>query len=164
MKPLVEQIEAAITPSANGLGFELVQVKWMESKKGSTLQVMAERADGSMTLDDCATLSRQISAVLDVEDIIPNAYRLEVGSPGIDRPLVKLNDYMKYSGHVTKIETIFPIEGRKRFTGAIKAVEGQNITLTVDGKDVILPYADIQSAKLVLTDALIKAHQQRGVA
>ena len=164
MKSLAEQIEAAITPSATGLGFELVQVKWLDSKKGSLLQIMAERADGSMTLDDCALLSRQISAVLDVEDIIPTAYRLEVGSPGIDRPLVKLNDYMKYSGHVTKIEMILPVEGRKRFTGAIKAVEGRDIILTVDGRDVTLPFADIQSAKLVLTDALIKAHSKRGAA
>lgn len=161
MKPLAEQIETAIIPSLGGLGFELVQVKWMESKKGSTLQVMAERPDGSMTLDDCAALSRQISAVLDVEDIIPNAYRLEVGSPGIDRPLVKLNDYIKYSSHATKIEMILPVHGRKRFTGVIKGVEGQNIIITVDGKDYELPYTDIQSAKLVLTDALIKAVTSR---
>lgn len=156
MKPLVEQIEAAITPSANGLGFELVQVKWMEGKKGSTLQIMAERADGSMTLDDCEKLSRQISAVLDVEDIIPTAYRLEVGSPGIDRPLVKLKDYANYCGHLAKVETVLPIDGRKRFPGTIKGVEEQNVIITVDGKDYTLPFADIQNAKLVLTDALIK--------
>lgn len=156
MKSLVEQIEAAITPSVTGLGFELVQVKWMDSKKSQLLQIMAERPDGSMTLDDCEKLSRQISAVLDVEDIIPTAYRLEVGSPGIDRPLVKLIDYPKYVGHIVKIETVLPIDGRKRFTGAIKTVEGNDITITVDGKDHVLPFADIQQAKLVLTDPLIK--------
>jgi ribosome maturation factor RimP len=156
LKSLAENIEEAIVPSAQGLGFVVVQVKWMDSKKGATLQIMAERPDGSMSLDDCAALSRQISAVLDVEDIIPNAYRLEVGSPGIDRPLVKLPDYSKYTTHTAKIETVLPIDGRKRFTGAIKAVEGQDVIITVDGKDVALPFADIQSAKLVLTDALIK--------
>lgn len=164
MKSLVEKIEEAITPSVTGLGFELVQVKWMDSKKSQLLQIMAERPDGSMSLDDCEKLSRQISAVLDVEDVIPTAYRLEVGSPGIDRPLVKLSDYIKYIGHLVKAETILPVQGRKRFTGSIKSVEGQDIILTVDGKDVTLPFADIQNAKLVLTDALIKAHQARGVA
>lgn len=161
MKPLAEKIEEVITPSVIDMGFDLVQVKWMESKKGSTLQIMAERADGSMSLDDCAMISRQISAVLDVEDVIPVAYRLEVSSPGIDRPLVKLADYAKYIGHQAKIETVLPIAGRKRFAGTLKAVEGNDITITVDGKDHPLPFADIQSAKLVLTDALIKAHQKR---
>lgn len=164
LKPLVEKIEEAITPSVAGLGFELVQIKWMDSKKSQLLQIMAERPDGSMSLDDCADLSRQISAVLDVEDVIPTAYRLEVGSPGIDRPLVKLADYTKYVGHTAKIETILPINGRKRFTGAIKAVHGQDIIILVDGQDITLPFADIQNAKLVLTDALIKAHQARGAA
>jgi ribosome maturation factor RimP len=161
MHSLVEKIEDAITPSVTSMGFELVQVKFMDGKKSQTLQIMAERPDGSMTLDDCAMISRQASAVLDVEDIIPTAYRLEVSSPGIDRPLVKLTDYPKYIGHTVKIETVLPIDGRKRFTGSIKAAEAQNIIITVDGKDVTLPFADIQTAKLVLTDALIKAHQAR---
>lgn len=161
MKSLVEKIEDAITPSVTSMGFELVQVKFMDGKKSQTLQIMAERPDGSMTLDDCAMISRQVSAVLDVEDVIPTAYRLEVSSPGIDRPLVKLTDYPKYIGHTVKIETVLPIEGRKRFTGSIKAVQAENIIITVDGKDVTLPFADIQTAKLVLTDALIKAHQAR---
>lgn len=156
MNSLAEKIEAAITPSLTSMGFELVQVKFMDGKKSQTLQIMAERPDGSMTLDDCAMVSRQVSAVLDVEDVIPTAYRLEVSSPGIDRPLVKLTDYPKYIGHTVKIETVLPIEGRKRFTGSIKAVQAANIIITVDGKDVTLPFADIQTAKLVLTDALIK--------
>jgi ribosome maturation factor RimP len=161
MKSLVEKIEDAIAPSVTSMGFELVQVKFMDGKKSQTLQIMAERPDGSMTLDDCAMISRQVSAVLDVEDVIPTAYRLEVSSPGIDRPLVKLTDYPKYIGHTVKIETVLPIDGRKRFTGSIKAAQAENIIITVDGKDVTLPFADIQTAKLVLTDALIKAHQAR---
>lgn len=161
MKTLAEKVEDAIAPSVTGMGFVLVQVKFMDSKRGQTLQIMAERPDGSMTVDDCAAISRQVSAVLDVEDVIPTAYRLEVSSPGIDRPLVKLTDYPKYAGHTVKIETVLPISGRKRFTGDIKTVEGSDITITVDNKDVTLPFADIQSAKLVLTDALIKEHMKK---
>ncbi len=159
MKSLTEKIEMAISPSVTGMGFELVQVKMLDGRSSQTLQIMAERPDGSMSLDDCAAISRQVGAVLDVEDVIPTAYRLEVSSPGIDRPLVKLTDYPKYAGHTVKIETVLPINGRKRFAGAIKGVEGNDVIVTVDGKDHALPFIDIQSAKLVLTDALIKMHQ-----
>ncbi len=159
MKPLAEKVEEVIAPTIKDMGFDLIQVKFMDGKRAQTLQIMAERPDGSMTLDDCAMISRQISAVLDVEDIIPGEYRLEVSSPGIDRPLTRLADYAKYFGHAAKIETVLPIDGRKRFAGALKAVEGNDVVITVDGKDYALPFIDIQSAKLVLTDALIKAHQ-----
>ncbi len=161
MKTLVEQIEALITPSLTSMGFKLVQVKFMDGKRAQTLQIMAERPDGTINVDDCANISRQISAVLDVEDIMPAAYRLEVSSPGIDRPLVKIADYTAYLGHTAKIETLLPINGRKRFAGVLKAVEEYTVIITVDGQDHALPFADIQSAKLVLTDALIKAHQAR---
>ena len=161
MKSVVEQVEALITPSVTSMGFELVQVKMIDTRVGSTLQIMAERPDGSISVDDCAKISRQVSAILDVEDTISSDYRLEVSSPGIDRPLVKLTDYPKYEGHTAKVETVLPIDGRKRFTGVIKAVEGENVILTVDGRDHSLPFIDIQTAKLVLTDALIKAHQKR---
>ena len=164
MKSVIEQIETLITPSLTSMGFELVQVKMLEGRSGQTLQIMAERADGSMSLDDCALVSRQVSAVLDVENVIEAAYRLEVSSPGIDRPLVKLGDYAAYVGHTAKIETVLPIGGRKRFSGVLKPLEGENIIITVDGKDFTLPFMDIQSAKLVLTDALIKAHQKHGEA
>lgn len=162
MKTLVEQIEALITPSLAAMGFELVQIKFLDGKNQQTLQIMCERPDGSINIDDCADISRQVSAILDVEDIIAAAkYRLEISSPGIDRPLVKLADYQNFLTHTAKVETVLPIKGRKRFTGTLKAVEGEDIILTVDGQDVTLPFADIQSAKLVLTDALIKAHQAR---
>jgi ribosome maturation factor RimP len=117
---------------------------------------MAERPDGSMTLEDCEKISRQVSAVLDVEDIIPTAYRLEVGSPGIDRPLVTKADYEKYRGHTAKIETILPIQGRRRFTGEIQALEDETLTLMVDGTIYPIGLRDIQAAKLVLTEALLK--------
>ena len=164
MKSIAEKIEALIAPSIADMGFELVQVKLMDGRSGQTLQIMAERPDGSMSLDDCAMISRQISAVLDVEDAISSAYRLEVSSPGIDRPLVKLADYSAYIGHQAKIETVLPVSGRKRFAGVLKAVAGNDVVITVDNKDHALPFIDIQSAKLVLTDALIKAHQEKAKA
>ena len=161
MKSLAEKIEDAIKPSIIDMGFDLVQVKLMDGKSSQTLQIMAERPDGSMGLEDCAAISRQISAILDVEDVIATAYRLEVSSPGIDRPLVKLADYTKYIGHQAKIETVLPVSARKRFAGVLKAVEGNAIIITVDNKEFTLPFEDVQSAKLVLTDALIKAHQAK---
>ncbi len=159
MKPLAEKIEEIIAPTVKDMGFDLIQVKMLDGRKAQTLQIMAERPDGSMTLDDCAAISRQLSAILDVEDVMPGEYRLEISSPGIDRPLVKLTDYPKYVGHTVKIETVLPINGRKRFTGAIKAVEKSDVVITVDNEEHSLPFIDIQSAKLVLTDALIKMHQ-----
>jgi ribosome maturation factor RimP len=164
LKSLAEKIEDAIKPSLVDMGFELVQVKLMDGKSSQTLQIMAERPDGSMGLEDCAAISRQISAILDVEDVIATAYRLEVSSPGIDRPLVRLTDYTKYIGHQAKIETVLPVSARKRFAGVLKAVEGDTIVITVDNKEFTLPFMDIQSAKLVLTDALIKAHQAKAKA
>jgi len=161
MKSLNEQIYTLIEPTLKDMGFVLVQVKMMEARKSQTLQIMAERPDGSMSLDDCALISRQISAVLDVEDVISEAYRLEVSSPGIDRPLVKLADYATYAGHTAKIETVLPVQGRKRFSGTLGGVEGDSVTINVDGQGYTLPFIDIQSAKLVLTDALIKAVTSR---
>ena len=156
MKPLEAQIHDLIEPSIAAMGFRLVQLKLNDSSKNRLLQIMAERPDGSMTLEDCENISRQISAVLDVEDIIPTAYRLEVGSPGIDRPLVTRADYEKYHGHQAKLETILPIHGRRRFTGEIQAITENTVTLKVDGVGHEIPLADIQAAKLVLTEALLK--------
>ena len=160
MTALVEQIESLIKPTVEAMGFELVQVRYMEGNKSRLLQVMAERPDGSMSLDDCGTLSSQISAVLDVEDIIPSAYRLEISSPGIDRPLTRARDFETYKGHLAKLELNLPVNGRRRFTGTLNGMENDVVSLTVDNQPVALPYRDIQSAKLVLTDALIKAHQK----
>lgn len=160
MKSLSEQVRELIEPSVTAMGFNLVQVK-LNDGKHRLLQIMAERPDGSMSLDDCEKISRQISAVLDVEDIIESSYRLEVGSPGIDRPLVSLKDFDAYKGHTVKIETILPISGRKRFTGDIKAIEGESVILAVDKEEFVIPHSDVQAAKLVLTDALIKEVSSR---
>lgn len=159
-KPLAEQIEELVTPVISGLGFEVVQVKLLEGNKSKTLQIMAERPDKTMTLDDCETISKQLSALLDVEDIIPGEYRLEVGSPGIDRPLRKEAEFAEYASHLAKVELVLPVNGRKRYTGTIKSANAGQLVLTVDNADVEISIADIQNAKLVLTDALIKHHQK----
>ncbi|MFN7184880.1 MAG: ribosome maturation factor RimP [Alphaproteobacteria bacterium] len=156
MKPLEAQVHALIEPSIVAMGFRLVQLKLNDGSKNRLLQIMAERPDGSITLEDCANISRQVSAVLDVEDIIPTAYRLEVGSPGLDRPLVRLQDYINYQGFTAKLETILPIQGRRRFTGEILAPEGETLRIKVDGEIYAIALRDVQQSKLVLTEALMK--------
>jgi ribosome maturation factor RimP len=159
---LLEQIRAAIAPSAEGLGYRLVQIRFNETAKRRTLQIMAERfSDQHMTIEDCEKLSRTVSAVLDVEDIVKSQYNLEVSSPGIDRPLTALNDYTRFLGHEVKLELGLPVEGRKRFTGILEAVDGENVAITVDGRLWQLPFGEIVNAKLVLTEKLIKAEQAR---
>ena len=156
---LAERIAKLIAPTIEALGYELVRVQLSGSQR-PTLQIMAEPASGrAMSVDDCAEISRAISALLDVEDPIAGTYSLEVSSPGIDRPLTKAKDYERFVGHEAKVETSAPIDGRKRFKGAIKAVDSKAVELSVEGADVRIPFADIHKAKLVLTDALIKLHQ-----
>ncbi len=157
---LIERIEALITPSANALGYDIVQVRFNEAAKRRTLQIMAERSsDKLMTLEDCEKLSRTISAMLDVEDVIQDRYALEVGSPGIDRPLTRRGDFETYKGFDARIDMSLPVEGRKRFTGLLLGLEGEDVRIKVDNREWSLPFAGVQSAKLLLTDALIKASQ-----
>lgn len=157
---LAERIANLITPTLESMGFELVRVQLSGSQR-PTLQVMAEPANGRvMSVEDCAEVSRAISALLDVEDPISGTYSLEVSSPGIDRPLTRLKDYERFLGHEAKVETNAPIDGRKRFKGPIKEVDGKAVALEVEGADIRIPFAAIHKAKLVLTDALIKLHQE----
>src|SRR5215470_15663907 len=152
---LAERIAKLITPAIEAMGFDLVRVQLSGSQR-PTLQIMAEPVSGrAMSVDDCAEISRAISAVLDVEDPIAGAYSLEVSSPGIDRPLTRTKDYERFIGHEAKIETNAPVDGRKRFKGAIKAVDTKAVALEVEGTDLRIPFAEIHKAKLVLTDALI---------
>lgn len=162
MSSLLQKIEALIAEPAAALGYRLVLVKFNETSRNRTLQIMAERlSDGGMGLSDCEKLSRSVSALLDVHDSIAEAYRLEVSSPGIDRPLTRLQDFTDYQGFTAKIETAMPVNGRKRYSGKIGAVTGEIITIDVDGTLYQLPFSSIASAKLVLTDDLIKAHQKK---
>ncbi|MCR4282417.1 MAG: ribosome maturation factor RimP [Bauldia sp.] len=147
---------------AAGLGFRLVRVK-LSAMNGATLQIMAERPDGTMTVEDCERLSRDLSPVLDVEDPIDTAYNLEVSSPGIDRPLVRRSDFVRWTGQAAKIELARPQDGRKRFKGILAGLDGDAIRLAlepnsklVEATVVTLPLADIDEARLVLTDALVR--------
>jgi ribosome maturation factor RimP len=156
---LIDQIEQMIAPSIEALGYELVRVSLAGSTR-KVLQIMAEPKDGRvMSVEDCARVSRAVSAILDVEDPISGAYSLEVSSPGIDRPLTRPKDFDRFKGHEAKIETHEPVEGRKRFKGILMGVVGENVKIDSDGAEVALPLNQIAKAKLVLTDALIAAHE-----
>jgi ribosome maturation factor RimP len=155
------RIARIVEPVAEGLGFRLVRVK-VSSANGITVQIMAERPDGTMTVDDCETLSRDISPAMDVDDPMDAPYNLEVSSPGIDRPLVRRSDFGRAVGHEVKIELAQAMDGRKRFKGRISAVEDASVVLELeksklDGVALVkLPFADMGEAKLVLTDELIR--------
>lgn len=154
--------EATITdiiePAITQLGFELVRVQ-LQGQQRVCLQVMVERADQTaITLDDCAHVSTVISALLDAHDPITRAYVLEVSSPGIDRPLVRLADFERFRGRMARLETSRLINGRRRFTGCLLGNDGTNVRLDVTGEEIALPFADIAKAKLVLTDDLLAAH------
>jgi ribosome maturation factor RimP len=153
------RVAKLVEPVLDGLGFRLVRVR-MIGAAGRTLQIMAERPDGVMTIDDCETASRAISPVLDVEDPVSGSYDLEVSSPGIDRPLVRSEDFVRWAGHEAKIEMIAPLDGRRRFRGILQGCDSGEVKLAVgeSGKEersVSLPFAGIAEAKLVLTDRLI---------
>ncbi len=159
---IAARIAAAIEPALGTFGFRLVRVK-VTGRDGGTLQVMAERPDGTFTIDDCEAASRALSPILDVEDPIQAAYRLEVSSPGIDRPLVRRSDIERAIGHEAKIEMNLMIDGRKRFRGIIEKIENDAVKLkSTEGKeDALLPLNEIADAKLVLTDALIEEALRR---
>lgn len=160
--PLLKKIERLITPAADSMGYEIVRVLMVGVGSGkSTLQVMAEKPDGTMDVEDCARLSQAVSALMDVEDVFDEAYYLEVSSPGIDRPLTRAKDFDRHKGFEARIEMEDPIDGQKKFKGLLKGIDAdQVVTLTTDKGDVALPYARIEKAKLLLTDALIEAHQK----
>jgi ribosome maturation factor RimP len=148
-------------PVIEQLGYRLVRAK-VSAADGCTVQIMAERPDGSMTVEDCETVSRTLSPVLEVADLIDRAYRLEVSSPGIDRPLVRKSDFDRYAGHLVRIEMEVPVNGRKRFRGELTGTEGDAARLRRDDAgegeeaDVLLPINEMGDAKLVLTDDLVR--------
>lgn len=144
-----------IGPVIEDMGFELVRIRLM-SGKSSTLQIMAERPDGGIEVDDCGEISTAVSAVLDVEDPILDAYTLEVSSPGIDRPLTRLKDFDTFEGYEAKIETAELIDGRRRFKGVLAGVEDDEVLINIEEGTVGLKFDWLSDAKLVLTDELIK--------
>ena len=160
-----QRVVALAEPVLADLGFRLVHVKMT----GSTLQIMAERPDGTFSIEDCTAVSRAMSPLLDVEDVISARYHLEVSSPGIDRPLVRPSDFESWAGHETKIEMAVPVAGRKRFKGKLEGYTQGEVRLFIENpegatKEPVLigvPFADIGDAKLVLTDELIAAARAR---
>lgn len=157
---LSARVAAIAEPVIEDLGYRLVRVK-VSGADGCTVQIMAERPDGSMAVEDCEALSRALSPVLDVADPIDRAYRLEISSPGLDRPLVRKSDFDRYAGHLARIEMEVPIDGRKRFRGVLTGTEGEAARLRRDAAaegeepEVLLPIAGMSEAKLVLTDELL---------
>jgi ribosome maturation factor RimP len=166
---IAARVATIVEPVIEDLGYRLVRVK-VTAQNGCTVQIMAERPDGTMGVDDCEAVSRAISPALDVDDPIGKAYHLEVSSPGIDRPLVRPNDFVRWSGYDAKIEMAVAQAGRKKYRGFIRGVEGDAALVELpdvkDGEDALvrLPLDDIGEARLVLTDELIRESLRRGTA
>ena len=150
-KKLLELINPIITD----MGFEVVRLRLISGKE-ITLQIMATRPNGFINVDECAELSTGISALLDVEDPIIDAYSLEVSSPGIDRPLTRIKDFEEFEGYEARLETVELIDGRKRFKGTLAGINGSEILINVDEGTIGLEFEWLAEAKLVLTDELIK--------
>ena len=144
-----------INPLIADMGFELVRLRLMSNKE-ITLQIMVARPDGFINVDECADLSTAISALLDVEDPIIDAYSLEVSSPGIDRPLTRMKDFEEFEGYDARLETVELIDGRKRFKGILAGTNGSEIMINVDEGTIGLEFEWLAEAKLILTDELIK--------
>jgi ribosome maturation factor RimP len=161
------RVSAIAGPVLQGMGYRLVRIK-VSGEQGCTVQIMAERPDGTMLIEDCEAISKALSPVLDVADPIDRAYRLEISSPGIDRPLVRRSDFERYVGHLVKIEMAVPHQGRKRFRGLLGGIEGDAVQLHRDdirpgeAAEVMLVLEDIAEARLVLTDELVAESMRRG--
>jgi ribosome maturation factor RimP len=161
------RVAAIADPVLAGLGYRLVRVR-ISGLAGCTVQIMAERPDGTMTIEDCEAVSRALSPVLDVADPIDRPYRLELSSPGIDRPLVRHSDFDRYAGNTVKVEMAVALDGRRRFRGLLLGTDGEaarirrNDASPGEANEVLLPIADMAEARLVLTDALIAESLKRG--
>ena len=160
----MSHLEPILTPAIEAAGYRLVRLRLMGGKT-KTLQIMAERPDGTMNVEDCATLARALLDFMEADDPLEGDYELEVSSPGIDRPLTRLMDYSRYAGHEVKLELIAPLESagesdpskkaRKRFRGQVLGLDGSDVVIETQGTRVKLPFKGIAEAKLVLTDKLI---------
>lgn len=163
------QVARVVEGPLQGLGFRLVRVK-VSAQNGCTVQIMLERPDGTCTIDDCEAASRVLSPILDLDDPVGGAYNLEMSSPGIDRPLVRVSDFARWAGHEAKVELAVPMDGRKRFRGILGAPDAEGKTVPIDLPDVkeglpsriMLPLRDLAEAHLVLTDELVRESLRRG--
>ncbi|WP_407049042.1 ribosome maturation factor RimP [Methyloraptor flagellatus] len=161
------RVAAIAEPVIEDLGYRLVRVK-CSGRNGFTVQIMAERPDGTISVDDCEAISRNLSPVLDADDPVERAYHLEVSSPGIDRPLVRASDFDRWAGHVAKVELERPLDGRKRFRGHLLGLKDETAGIKIDDPAEgvpdtwWLPLGDIAEARLVLTDELVAASLKAG--
>ena len=168
-KGAAARVAQIVEPVLDDLGFRIVRVK-ISAQNGTTVQIMAERPDGTMTVEDCEAVSRAVSPVLDLEDPVSQAYHLEISSPGIDRPLVRGSDFQRWAGYEAKIELAVPLEGRKRFRGIIRGADETTASIELPDaagdEEVVarLALGDIGEARLVLTDDLIRESLRRGKA
>lgn len=166
---VAQRIGRIVAPMIRSLGYRLVRVK-VSGLNGCTVQIMAEKPDGTMGVNDCEAVSKAVAPLLDVEDPISTAYNLEISSPGIDRPLVRVSDFSRWVGFDARIEMAIAVDGRKRYRGFIDAVEGEKVTILLpdvpEGEDQrpVLDIRDIAEARLVLTDAVIEESLRRGKA
>jgi len=164
---LAARVAAIAEPVLADVGLRLVRVR-ISGSAGCTVQIMAERPDGTMTIADCETASRALSPVFDLADPVDRAYRLEISSPGIDRPLVRRSDFERYAGHAAKIEMAVAVDGRRRFRGILLGAEGNAARIRRDDAaagqpaEVVLRIEDMEDARLVLTDALVAESLRRG--
>jgi len=158
---LESEIERAIAPSLEAMGYAVVRVKLMGNRR-PTLQIMAERRDGvAMHVDDCADISRAVSALLDVADPIGGAYTLEVSSPGIERPLTRAADFARFAGGPVVVEAGRPIDGRRRFKGVLLGLAGDTVRLAVGDDEVVIPLAEIKAARLAPDEIVAAASEKR---
>lgn len=162
---LAAEVARLVEPVLEGLGYRLVRVV-VSRRNGATVQIMAERPDGTITIEECAEISRQLSPVLDVADPVQGSYTLEVSSPGIDRPLVRPSDFQAWAGYEARIEMKEAISGRRRFRGVLEGLAGEEVRIEADlgelGRQVLgLPIAGIAEARLVLTDELVREALRR---
>lgn len=163
--PLIKKIERTLGPAAESMGYELVRVLLIGAGSGKpTLQIMAENAEGKMGVEDCEKLSKAASAILDVENVLDGAYYLEISSPGIDRPLTRLKDFDRYTGFEVRIELDTAVDGQKKFKGKLIGAVKDGI-ITLQAEDGLtqhrIPFDQIQKAKLILTDDLVKSAQRK---
>ncbi|MCH8684005.1 ribosome maturation factor RimP [Sphingosinicellaceae bacterium A1X5R2] len=154
----IERLRALIEPILTKMGYELVRVTFGGGERRATLQVMAERPEtGQLVIEDCAEISRALSEMLDEVDPIPGEYHLEVSSPGIDRPLTRPKDFVTWAGHLARLNAKAPVDGRKRFSGTLLGLEGEDVLIETETGTARIPLSEVDTAKLVLTDALIEA-------
>jgi len=159
------ELERRVEPTLEAMGFEVVRIALAGSEGRKTLQIMADRRDGSqISVEDCAEISTALSAIFDVEEPVTGRYDLEVSSAGIDRPLTRLKDFQNYAGFLVKVETRLSVNNRRRFRGILDGAEGENIKIATDDGAAVIAFDNISTAKLVLTDELIAATAQRSAA